>query len=484
MRNGILRPLTLAVVLALGFAAVWGVAGLYLFEIGFALASEDAGNWYLFYLADGTVLKVHGYGPLGGREYFDLDGNPVADPETERLQELHVTSILAELPVQGGAANWRDRLRLIADGRRPANFWYFVADGRPDGAGYFVGYDSQSRQCIGYLGTAGFRSSPLPAAEHIPFGGKASGHETCLLCTQPQYQAVDYPHHDVGGRAARGSVSTWDAYLLTPGGRIYHADLHARTIRVAVEDEQIRSAALVAGVPDRHHGTPWHLAVRTDDEVRVYEGERVRKRYPIPAPLRGKDFALAETNSGRALMTWGGPMDYALPTQDYRIFQVRTDGSWREERAQLPTSRFGPTATAVGALLPSPLGLGYVVAVAAPRDLLAYGLARTYGEALARSLGESAVVLGLVQALSVGLAWLCWRRLRRYGASRVECVAWPLFVLVGGVPAWMGWRFGRAWPVLEECPTCETNVPRDREACARCATEFPSPARKGTEVFA
>jgi hypothetical protein len=90
----------------------------------------------------------------------------------------------------------------------------------------------------------------------------------------------------------------------------------------------------------------------------------------------------------------------------------------------------------------------------------------------------------IAQLLAAGLAWLCYRRQVRYRATRSERVLWPLFVLAFGLPGWVGYRFGRRWPVLESCPKCGVDVPRDREDCTDCEVAFPGPALKGTEVFA
>jgi hypothetical protein len=104
--------------------------------------------------------------------------------------------------------------------------------------------------------------------------------------------------------------------------------------------------------------------------------------------------------------------------------------------------------------------------------------------ALARALAEFWPALAIAQLSAAALALLCYGRQVRYGAGRAERVAWPLFVLLLGLPGWVGYRFGRSWPVLERCPSCAAAVPRDRGECARCADEFPRPALKGTEVFA
>jgi hypothetical protein len=117
-------------------------------------------------------------------------------------------------------------------------------------------------------------------------------------------------------------------------------------------------------------------------------------------------------------------------------------------------------------------------------ELLEEGLAATYPEAVSRSFREFWLPLVMAQLVAVGLAVLCYRRQVRYGASRAERIVWPLFVLVLGLPGWMGYRFGRSWPVLEACSSCGVSVPQDRESCVRCRADSPRPALKGTEVFA
>jgi hypothetical protein len=137
-----------------------------------------------------------------------------------------------------------------------------------------------------------------------------------------------------------------------------------------------------------------------------------------------------------------------------------------------------------GVVVPAPVVLLGLVARERPAKLLELGLATTYGEALDRALLEFWPALLTAQLIALGFAALCYRRQVRYGANPGERVVWPLFVLLLGLPGWVGYRFGRSWPVLESCPACSNDVPQDRESCLRCEAEFPRPALKGTEVFA
>jgi hypothetical protein len=59
-----------------------------------------------------------------------------------------------------------------------------------------------------------------------------------------------------------------------------------------------------------------------------------------------------------------------------------------------------------------------------------------------------------------------------------------VFVLLFGVPAYLGYLAHRQWPGRRACPNCGRLAPRDRPACFACGRNFPSPAMKGIEVFA
>ena len=66
---------------------------------------------------------------------------------------------------------WMERLRLFMNEQEPAILWYFVHDGKPAGAGYFVGYEWLSNRRVGFIGLSGFRRSDVPTGEWIPVRG-------------------------------------------------------------------------------------------------------------------------------------------------------------------------------------------------------------------------------------------------------------------------------------------------------------------------
>jgi hypothetical protein len=488
-RNGILHPLALAGVLAVGFGAVWGMVGEWVAEIVMYAAGGERQLERLSFLNDGTAwVEVEELGERRDRHYRDLDGNPVPAPRTEKVGWLRDRMLRAQpaVPASIGAPAWDDRVRSFVDGRSPATFWYLISDGQPGGTSYFVGYDSRSNVRVGYLGTAGFRETVPPADELFPCGGPVSGPRSCVLNSQDNFAPTAHPRPDTAGQAPHGSLSTWDVYVLGHDGKLYHADLHARKVHVVLDGPAIRWATVVLGHHDPATGTPHHVAVRTDDAVLVLdECGGLLSRYPIPEPLRAKDLAFGETWAGEAIMHWHSGSDAQLDEEiDHRVFWVTPDGRFREAAVTLPgfNARLGQAVAPLA--VPSPLLLAALLVYERAPSLLEEGRAATYGEAVVGVIAEYWPSLVAAEVLAAGFALLCHRRQVRYGASGAGRLAWPLFVLVFGLPGWVAFRFGQAWPVLEPCPACGAAAPRDREGCASCAADFPRPALKGTEVYA
>jgi hypothetical protein len=470
----------------MGLLGVWGVVGVYVLEVQGPL--RLAGGKQLLFLGDGTprVIQtvVH-----GDWRYLDLEGNEVPPPEDGPAAWLPEAELPAQLPdrAASGDVSWGKRVRSFSDGRAPAVLWYLMTDGRPGGLAYFVGYDSRNKTRVGYLGTAGYRKDMPPGEEQFPFSGATVGPDKWVFSTQ-NAGSTEHPRGADTGRAPRGCLSPWDVYLLGHDDQLYHIDLQQGIAHVALSGPRLRSAALVSAERDGKRGTSRRLAVRTADAVLVLD-ERggVRQGYAIPEELRKEELHFAQTSSGEAVMYSCSPLDLGgADDMDCRIWWVAADGATRHASVTL-TDAFGDMKALrwiSGVVVPCPLAANGLLSIGWTRHLQNEGLAATYPEALAKAVRDFWPGLVLVHLLSAGLAVLCYRRQVRYGASRAEQIAWPLFVLALGLPGWVGYRFGRSWPALEACPACGAAAPRDRAECAGCAAAFLPPALKGTEVFA
>ena len=118
-----------------------------------------------------------------------------------------------------------------------------------------------------------------------------------------------------------------------------------------------------------------------------------------------------------------------------------------------------------------------------PYELLGVGATDSWSVAQRASLDGCWPTLMFVTMLSTLLAIACYRRQVRFAATPSERIAWPIFVFLGGLPAWVAYRYGRHWPVLERCLSAGTHS-RDCETCAACRQEFPLPERQGFEILA
>jgi hypothetical protein len=90
----------------------------------------------------------------------------------------------------------------------------------------------------------------------------------------------------------------------------------------------------------------------------------------------------------------------------------------------------------------------------------------------------------MLAVLLAGLAFalLTLRQQQKY--RRPGSVVWAVFVFLFGVAGYAAYFIEHRLAKLEACPQCGEIVPRDREVCADCNTEFALPARIRTEIFA
>lgn len=483
----VMGRMALAGVLALGFAALWGMAGAWLAESGLFGVREPMADEQLGALDGRPVVGRYTY-PPGEWRYRDLEGRPV-EPARGRQSPLSYPLPLAGRPPKPGLTgpDWRQRLRRFDLAGPPAEVWYLVTDGRAEGSAWFAGYDAETRRPLGVLGQGGMREGEAtvgpPAGEGVPIAGAVdvmSGHVFAAVGPQMTPQA-GLAQAAFGAGGPRGSLAAWDVYLLGRDARLYHADLRGRTVTLTRAEPDTRSAGVTARWDEAGREAFITLVARSDDAVRVLDAAgKELAHYPIPEMLRGGDLGFVETGAGGALM-----VDYtgrAGPENEItvaRVFAVRPDGAARWQDVQLARASSAAewrTWQAGGVLVPSPVLYGLVLAGRV--------LERSGGAVVWRVLAESWLPLGTALAAGVVLAVPCWRRQGRYGAVGAARWGWPVFVLLLGLPGWVGYRYGRRWPVLARCPMCGQEAPRDREECVRCRAEFPGPALRGTEVFA
>ncbi len=480
----------LAGMLALGFSVPWAFASAWILQVTQQFAGHNPPDTLLF-LADGTALLVHADGPYEPPQYHDLEGQSVLRPPEEVRAKQLILTPLANSPDDlsaRGSVTWEQRVRTYADGTMPPAFWYMIADKDSRSLVYFVGYDRKTNACVGYIGKAGFRPGPVSLDEYIPLLGPLGFVAENAESAGGVYPApIEETFYD--GTAVYtqwvGTLASSKAYLIDRDEQLCLVDFQARSIAPVLRAPGLCALALTNERPDAAGVRMPRLLARTRDAVLFLDrqGKELR-RHSIPVALRDQYLHFAETDNKEAIMYATNPRQ--LPSQvDHQIYWVGQDANARHASVTLPTIQDDwRLARLAWAAAPTPAGMAFLVATDAWSTKLERGLAKTYPEALARSLSAYWFSLLNASCVSAAFAVLCYRRQVRYGAKGAERILWPLFILVFGLPGWIGYRLGRSWPLLETCPECHTPVARDQDDCPSCAAGFPKPAFLGTEVFA
>ncbi len=302
----IVGPMLLAILLALGAGVTLAMAVLWCLMIGEQLLAPPGVSYDVTVLHDGTPVVTSRLGRTYYRfwRYETLEG--------EELDESQVKIPLAgasfgSVDFAQAEPSWSQRLVGFSDCRTLATYWYFVHDGRSDGAGYFEGFDSQSKLRVGYLGSGGYRPELPPRDEWFPVDGRVlSGYRAFVGSSSygrlPERQ---------GGDGTDNPLAPWIVYLLS-GERIVRLNLRERSVGVVKEVPGAKELSLFyltdPSRPLREmNGYP---SLRT--RMAVLDAERLRlldlraggeESCLLPPEIQGRDFVLYHLGD-RFLAVW------------------------------------------------------------------------------------------------------------------------------------------------------------------------------------
>jgi hypothetical protein len=481
----LLRQLAWAATLATGFGALWLLLAVWL---GTSIQQAWPGGNRPVYerlevRSDGTpLIRSISRDDLSRETYRDLKGVVQDAPDRDEL--LPGVQLFGARETPGFFSpqpGWAERLTPFVDEREPLVNWFFVHDGKPDGAGYFAAYERTSNRRVGFIGMSGFRSGPVPADDWIPVRGQPKSSAPVSI----------YSGHSWVLRPAAGDVPPRLVYLPS-GSQLRQADLAARTVATVFETpEPIESVGIptLAYWSSGHSTTAQPILVRTTRQIHELDQQHhVIKVFTLPADVDRRSWVdWYKIKSGQAIAVVGPRWSTGQPDNVSRqlVYRITGDGAIEDQFAvDLQTGSSAPDkatqAFQMALGLPAPamliaIGLFLVIATDQPQSFPAAVTA------LLRETGPSLIA---VLALSIVLGILVQRRSRAFGLSRREQIAWSVFVLLFGLPAYVGFRLYRRWPIRQPCPNCHAQAPCDRVACAECGMRFPGPSLKGTEVFA
>jgi hypothetical protein len=214
---------------------------------------------------------------------------------------------------------------------------------------------------------------------------------------------------------------------------------------------------------------------RLSDTIRDVEGRSI----PIPEAIRDQNISVVGTLGDAVILAARNSL--ASETELYWI-----DGQGKVTRhatfPRPPRAGSGGMEWVSALIVPMPVILAIMLFVTAPLSVLSQHEAADFPAALAQTLPDVWLPFLVVCLVSIAAAAAVYRRHRRF--SEQGAVAWAAFVLLLGVPGWIGYRLHRSWPHRAACASCGAVVPRDRAECLACDAEFPAPAPRGIEVFA
>jgi hypothetical protein len=411
----------------------------------------------LEWLPGGEAVLSYPAGRNGVRRFEDLHGAPVEVKTDDRLGtawlgDEEAPRLRSPWFIQKTNTSWPTRIRSFREDRTAA-FWYSIADKGLFGATYFEGYDAKSGEQIGYLGKSGF------------------------LASQPTEQDCFHPRtvtlrsgSSWGDSIPRASYTGDGAamlYLVDDDHRCYEIDLHLRKVRALFHDLVALSSNHTWG-----RATPTELVVRTTNEVLLIdERSQIKRRYTIPTELVGVGFEWAEIAPGSAVAK-----AWSRRQGDVFWFNSAGEVTRRESQSVNPLKVYWPGYLELSMSVPAPL----FVAMAALT--LEFAFYDDWTKPLTRWARTFSAPVAATLAISLLSAIACYWRQTRYAASRRERIVWPLFVLAMGPLGWIGYRFGRTWPMLDKCPHCDRTIPRDGALCPCCHHEMPRPAPIGLEL--
>ena len=485
-RRSVFRNLSLAFVIAIGVGLVWGVVVGLTTETIRGLFSPERSHESIVVSRDGTpLIQSYRSGDYYDRTFRTLDGTVI---EPERDEWYGGAYLYSPCPRQAHRhGDWMERIKGASDGKTPPSYWYFVHDGLDGGTGYFVGFDKKTKHRVGYLGRSGFQKSAPRDAERFPVRW-ASGPPSTGFQSSWGYQPRDYVSY--------GERGAWSQWIIRMVSGEHFCEINLRTLAIrailtAPDLVAVQEGFSWARGPDTKDGpllgNEAFLAARRSDRVEVLRPDKSYLRsYLLPEELKNsKSIQFYELEPDHALAI-GMTSDSERGIQNAALRWIDPSGKiLKQEDVQLvsgaPSNPF-VTSTVLTLIVPVPTIATTMAVLVEPWNHLRMGRKQTYSAALLSSLSNFSLGLPAVFVVSAFLAWRCYRRQVRYAGDGQW--AWPVFILLFGIPAYGAHLFHRRWPPLLPCPDCNDSVPRDRDTCAKCGHTFPEPELKGIEVFA
>jgi len=501
--RNMLTKLISAGVIAVGLTVVWAVTtGWTSRLITDLLKSKEKTCEYLHIATDGTPLITTYVGGINGLQTTrKLDGTAV---ELDNRNLLLHCPLHAEPPMPGLVPYpmpWKHRLGNTSDLEKPPVYWHFVRDEKQQGHAYFVGYESISKRLAGYIGRQGFRTSLPPQDEWFDVGrNRIRGNPQIYAGFRSMLQARSYNQWRNDYMSSSSHSPVWVGFLIDRD-QILEIDFRQRTVQVFAEatgatslrfanepiepdenDKEITAEEVLEA--ERGPKTADRFLVKYPDRVVAWDLEkRTYQTFHFPESLHNASFDVFMLGKGQLLAHYGnghwedGPQ-YRLQWLDFEGNELRNE--LVKLVGYVPLSERAQARLEAWAV-PLPAYWIYRTFARRPFELLQHRQSPTYGMALTRTWQTSWPTVVALILLAGIVSFVVWRRHHRF--AQTNALGWAAFVLLFSIPGFFAYWLMHRDIVLETCPECGQQVPRNRNACARCQQPFAEPQLLGTEVF-
>jgi hypothetical protein len=494
--------MTIAIVIAIGLNVLWAVAASWLYSTWQWNFTADRVGESMYVDVSGTpYVHVEQYGTLYREFYRTLDGKLLPEERRSMLSPaLLSTGVYHRSWYQFPLAwAWRIHFANDAHDRQDATLWYLIQDDDQDDRLYLVGYDSNSRLLVGYIGRSGFRPQPPEQEDRFLVGrGVFAGDAKKVAgATLGQYSLGSYYSEDA-------DVPPWALYMLDDN-RLVEVDLRARTVRKVIDAAGAISIDLItkaeppaagdesqtetskARPPNANRDdTVDRLAIRYADRIALVApltGETLD--YTLPKELRTAPNLTVYALAGRELYLWPD-QPYSGFYRRHTLFRADANGKVLEttsvELAGSRPERDVIAASKIAVVLPSALAWAVIGTTAGPVGQIQQGRASNYPQAVGVFAARNWTGFLIALLASVAAAAAVLRLARRH--YREHDRAWSLVTLLLGPAMLLAYLAVHRSPAAARCASCGRRVPVNRDACAACKNPFPEPAPTGIEVFA
>jgi hypothetical protein len=498
-RNALISALPPTIILGVAFGMTWMFFVVFVYSFVSNMSGEILSHTSHNYMVynDGSVeiydasyswasLQTEESKPY---EIFEGPFRDEAEPDSQKIRSPYAWGSGWTPPdTETGRNSWSSRIICFSDSPNSAS-WYFIHDGEAYGKSYFVGYDTKTNHRLGYIGRNGFQENK-PSNETCFSSDRRISFATCSLT--PAENVVN--HFQVGAFSQPQPVAQKvpaEPIYLASGDDIYRIDVTDGSVKKFTTVEGLVSISIARYWGKGAFGQPtillneYGLAARTQDRLQCIDVKSGEKTIDIAIPedFQKESCSVYNQQDGTCILASGDNS-----REGYTFFWLDADGQVvQNEHVDFPRHEedmdmeIEMVRTSCAAF-PVPAVIIPLMIFVFPQEYMNQSQSKSWQESFGMMLTILwPLLLGMI-VLSGGLSWRCVKHQRKYHQKYVW--SWAVFVFLFGLPAYMGYRLHRRWPVLDPCPTCGANVPRDREKCSACDAAFPEPELKGTEVFA